>query len=128
MNKNASNPLSEEIKRHRLARSLTVNELATKSGVSASHLSRIERGERFPSPSILQKVAQPLGFEEIELLTLARYLSQQPTMNEEENLSYVRERLDPYVAKVLTEEPVTIQRSVVVILNILKSFAKSICS
>jgi len=44
------------------------------AGVSASHLGRIERGERFPSGSVLRRIAGPLGFEEDELFTLAGYL------------------------------------------------------
>ena len=95
------------------------------SGVSSSHLGRIERGERFPSARILRKIAKPLGFEEDELFTLAGYLSSQPLGIAERNPSYGGERLDPYVASVLAREPVDVQRAVIGILTILKSIAKS---
>ncbi len=112
------------IKQQRISLSLTLQEIAAKSGVSASHLGRIERGERFPSAHILQKIARPLGFEEDELFTLAGYLSPQSTMIAEKNLGYSSERVDPYVARVLAQEPVEVQRAVIGILTILKSIAR----
>ena len=105
---------------------MTLQELTAKSGVSASHLGRIERGERFPSAQILQKIAQPLDFEEDELFTLAGYLTPQPPMTAERSLGYYSgERLDPYVARLLAQEPVETQRAVIGILTIMKSIARS---
>ena len=121
-----SNPLGGIIKQQRLSLSLTLQELADKAGVSASHLGRIERGERFPSAHILRKIAKPLNFEEDELFTLAGYLSTQGSMIAEESPLYGVNRLDPYVARVLAQEPVEMQRAVIGILAILKSLAKSI--
>jgi hypothetical protein len=40
--------------------------------------------------------------------------------------TYGNERLDPYVARVLAQEPVEIQRTIIGILAILKSVAKSV--
>ena len=105
--------------------SLTLQELAARSGVSASHLGRIERGERYPSARILRRVAQPLGFEENELFTLAGYLSGRGPSVGEESPPYSGRRVDPYVATVLSREPVNIQRAVVGILTILRSIAGS---
>ena len=104
---------------------LTLQELAGKAGVSASHLGRIERGERFPSAHILRKIAKPLGFEENELFTLAGYLSAQPSMIAESSPGYTGRQLDPYVARVLGQEPVEVQRAVIGILTMLRSIAKS---
>ncbi len=99
---------------------LTLRELSAKSGVSKSHLARIERGMRFPSPRILRKIARPLGFSEHELLTLADYLPA--------NLgdSFSNKQLDPYAAAVLSQHPVEIQRIVVTILSIVTNMAKSV--
>lgn len=118
------NHLGVIIKQQRISQSLTLQEMAAKSSVSASHLGRIERGERFPSAHILQKIAKPLGFEEDELFTLAGYLSPQSSTVAEKTPSYSSEGLDPYVAKVLAQEPVEIQRTVVGILSIIKSIAR----
>ena len=120
------NTLGNKIKWQRIAISLTLPELAAKSGVSASHLGRIERGERFPSAHVLRKVAKPLGFDEDELFTLAGYLSPQAPALAESSPSYSSRRLDPFVARMLAEEPADVQRAVIGVLAMLKSIAKSI--
>ncbi len=125
MNSSAQNHFGEIIKKQRISLALTLQELAVMSGVSASHLGRIERGERFPSAHILRKIARPLGFEEDELFTLAGYLSPQPPTIAEKGTSYTGERLDPYVARVLAQESVEVQRTLIGILTILKSLARS---
>ena len=117
--------LGKILKQQRLSLPLTLHELSAMSGVSASHLGRIERGERFPSGSILRRIAKPLGFGEDELFTLAGYLSPS-TSSVAEGRQYYGGELDPYVARMLTQESVDMQRAVIGILNILKSIAKSI--
>lgn len=109
--------LGKILKRQRLMIPLTLHELAAKSGVSPSHLGRIERGNRFPSAHILQKLAEPLGFDEGELFARAGYLS--PKAERE----YIQ-GVDPYVTAVLSQEPVEMQRTVVGILSVLKSVAQ----
>jgi len=119
------NNLGRILKQQRIAIPLTLQELATTSGVSSSHLGRIERGERFPSARILRKIAKPLGFNEDELFTLAGFLSPQtPGIADERNSGYSSRHLDPYVAKILAEEPIEVQRAVIGILTILKSVAR----
>ena len=113
------------VKQQRISLPLTLQELATRASVSASHLGRIERGERFPSAHILRRIAKPLGFEENELFTLAGYLSTQPSMVAESPPGYRGSQLDPYVARLLSQEPVETQRAVIGILTMLKSIAKS---
>ncbi len=125
MDKSYHNHLGGIIKQRRVTVPLTLQELATSSGVSSSHLGRRERGERFPSARILRKIATPLRFEEDELFTFAGYLSPQPPGVAEANPEYMSGRLDPYVARVLAQEPVDVQRAVIGILTILKSIAKS---
>jgi len=102
---------------------LTLGELSAKSGVSPSHLSRIEKGDRFPSAQVLRKIAKPLSFGVGELFTFAGYLRSQPLTTGD---SFSGGQLDPYVATVLSQEPVETQHAVVAILGVLKSMAKSI--
>lgn len=125
MEKATKSNLGEIIKQQRVMMSLTLRELANKAGVSASHLGRIERSERFPSARILRKLAAPLGFEEDELFALAGYLSPHFPPLREEGLPYGGGRLDPYVARMLAQEPVETQRAIIGILAILKSLTKS---
>jgi len=114
------NDLGKILKQRRLMTSLTLQELSARSGVSMSHLGRIERHQRYPSARTLRKLAKPLGFAEDELFTLAGYLPSQPFTAESSG-----GRLDPYVAGVLSQEPVEVQQVVVGILFVLKSIAQA---
>ena len=118
------NDLGRIIKQQRIAMEMTLQQLAEMSAVSPSHLGRIERGQRFPSGHILQRIAKPLGFEEDELFTIAGYLSSQPPSVAEKEAPYTGGRLDPYVAGVLSQEPVEVQRAVIGILTMLRNIAK----
>ena len=124
-NGSESKNLGRIIRQQRVLLPLTLQELASMSGTSPSHLGRIERGERFPSARILRKIAKPLGFEEDELFTLAGYLSPHPDTISEAPPGYSGGRLDPYVSSVLAQEPLEVQRSVIGILAMLKSIAKA---
>jgi len=125
MSDNNIESLGRIIKRQRVTLPMTLLELAATSGISASHLGRIERGERFPSAHVLRKIARPLGFDEDELFTLAGYLSPRPAAIAETAPEYSGKRLDPHVARMLAEEPVEVQRAVISILNLLKHVAIS---
>jgi transcriptional regulator with XRE-family HTH domain len=117
------NNLGKLLKQKRQSANLTLYELSNASGVSTSHLGRIEKGDRFPSAAVLQKIARPLGFGEGELFILAGYLSPSVPLEAEIKTSAPKNELDPYVAKVLSQEPVEVQRAIVGILTILKSIA-----
>jgi transcriptional regulator with XRE-family HTH domain len=125
MDQNRSINLGEIIRQGRVTQRLTLSQLSAMSGVSSSHLGRIERGERYPSGSILRKIAEPLGFEENELFTLAGYLTPTSSGVAESHTRYGGNELDPYVARILAQEPVDVQRAVIGILTILKSLALS---
>jgi len=77
------NNLSKILKQRRAMIPAALSQLARAAGVSLSHLSRIERGERLPSARFLRKIAKPLGFSEGELVTLVNYLSHRPSTNAE---------------------------------------------
>lgn len=111
--------LGEMLRQRRVAIPLTQMELSQKSGVSPSHLGRIESGERFPSASILQKIAAPLGFGEDELLIRAGYMSQK-IVDVEVEIQPAGE-IDPHVARLLSQEPIEVQGVVMGLLHILKA-------
>lgn len=115
--------LGKMLKQRRIMKSLTLNDLSEASNVSASHLGRIERGERFPSAHILRRIAAPLQMEEAELMSLAGFLSpEQAAGFKATNCN----QLDPYVSMVLSQEPAELQRAVVSILTVLKGMARSL--
>jgi len=113
------NGLGKILKQRRVMIPMTLTELSSATGVSGSHLSRIEMGERSPSGYVLRKIAKPLGFEEDELLILAGFKSPNPA----EKVEVFSSTVDPYVAKLLSQEPVEIQRAVVAMLIFIKSVA-----
>jgi transcriptional regulator with XRE-family HTH domain len=116
----SSSNLSSQIRAARTARHLSLSQVARMSGVSTSHLGRIEQGERFPSAKVLMKVAAPLGLDEKDLLRIAGYLSELPTT--QSNVSgQLISGLDPFVASSLSEEPLAVQRATIMILTLLKS-------
>ena len=117
--------LGRIIKQQRILTQLTLRELAGKSGVSSSHLGRVEAGERFPSARILHRIAGPLGFDEGELFALAGYLSIQPSTAAETMTENNVNQLDPIVANMLRQEPIEVQRAIIVLLTMLKNLAKS---
>jgi len=120
---NRNKEIGKIIKQQRIMLPLTLKELSEASGVSSSHLGRIERGERFPSADILRKIAKPLGFGEAELFASAGYLSPS-SAGTERGKEDVGKHLDPYVAHVLAQESVEVQRTVIAILTIFKNLAK----
>lgn len=118
--------LGKVLKQKRLSASLTLYQLSEASGVSPSHLGRVEKGDRYPSADILQRIAKPLGFGEEEIFTLAGYLSPHLSDGPVKEVSVEntpQNGLDPYVAKILGQEPVEIQHAVIGILTIMKSIA-----
>ncbi len=119
------NNLGKILKQRRVMIPLTLQELAHASGVSPSHLGRIERGDRLPSARILRKIANPLGFEESELFYLAGFLSPEPPVAGRQGEHNVGQ-LDPHVAAVLSKEPVEVQHAMLAIFYMLKYMAKGI--
>lgn len=103
---------------------LTLNELGKVSGVSVSHLGRIEQGKRFPSAHVLHRIAKHIGFDEHQLLTLAGYLSAESSAVVESESQRDLGRLDPYVARELASEPAAVQFTVIGILALAKFLAK----
>ena len=79
---------------------LTLNRLSEMSGVSIAHLSRIEKGQRIPTPHTLQLVAKPLGFDLSELLILTGYLSPEASALSKEQRNKLRDELNMLLERV----------------------------
>lgn len=70
MNTNIHDFLQER----RIEMKLSIQQLSQESGISASHISRMERGVRNPSPQTLDKLAVPLHVDYLTLLKVADLL------------------------------------------------------
>ncbi|MFF2531554.1 helix-turn-helix domain-containing protein [Brevibacillus sp. NPDC058079] len=66
--------IHEYIQQCRIEQKLSIQVLSKMSGVSASHISRIERANRRPSPETLEKLAPYLQIEYVKLLEVANLL------------------------------------------------------
>jgi DNA-binding Xre family transcriptional regulator len=58
------------IRRERRERQLTMKELAARGALSEVYLSEIERGKKYPSALVLERLAEALGLEVADLLEL----------------------------------------------------------
>ena len=66
--------INELIRKQRIWQNLSIQQLSLLSGVSASHISRIEGNKRNPSSQILEKLSEPLGISYLKLLQIANLL------------------------------------------------------
>ena len=100
---NETQNLGSIVRRQRNRLGLTLADLAAKSGVSISHLGRIENAQRYPSTNVLRKIAKPLSLDEDELFNLAGYLPVvQPTTPDLEKYRLLAE-LDILVDRVTAD-------------------------
>jgi transcriptional regulator with XRE-family HTH domain len=65
---NVVRQFGENVRKERLARGLTQQELAGRLEMERSYLSELERGRRNPTVRVLGALAQALGVEPSELL------------------------------------------------------------
>ncbi|MBA7536069.1 hypothetical protein ES705_28331 [subsurface metagenome] len=68
------NNLGVILRVRRKGKGLTLTQLSSLSGLHKAHIGRIERGERFPTGRTLKRLAEPLGFSELELCKLAGFI------------------------------------------------------
>jgi transcriptional regulator with XRE-family HTH domain len=99
----AKQNIGKVIREQRKRIPLSIKRLSKMSGVSVAHLSRIEKGERSPSPHTLQLIAQPLGFDVNELLIIAGFLSPGPAVTIEEERNKLRAELRQLLERTLSD-------------------------
>lgn len=66
------NSMGPRIRELRIERGMTLDELARAAGISASHLSRLERGQTAPSFKVAADIAREIGVKPSELATIQR--------------------------------------------------------
>ena len=111
---NETQNLGSIVRRQRNRLGLSLKDLSAKSGVSISHLGRIENEQRYPSTNILRKIAKPLELDEKELFNLAGYLPEEQSKTN-----------DLYKHKLLSELDILLNR-VTADVNRIKSIIKEL--
>ncbi len=71
MNAGSHVELGRRIKQERLRRGLTLKDIEAKVGISATHLSEVERGKSSPTVGVLEKIARALGTRSALLIDAA---------------------------------------------------------
>jgi transcriptional regulator with XRE-family HTH domain len=66
------NAIGPRIRELRLERGMTLDDLARAAGISASHLSRLERGQTAPSFIVASRIAKEIGVLPSDLVTIQR--------------------------------------------------------
>ena len=73
MTTESTSPIGSIIRKRRRELDYTLQHVASKCGISATYLSQIERGERFPQkPTVFSRIANALAIGESVLLTSQR--------------------------------------------------------
>ena len=67
--KQKSNRFGEVVRKVRTAVGLTQEELADRSGLDRSYIGGVERGERNPTLTVIEKIAEGLGVTLAELFS-----------------------------------------------------------
>ena len=119
MDRSRASAIGSFIHQQRVALSLTAQGLAEATGLSASHIGRIERGERSPSGIVLRKLSKPLGLREDELFMIAGYLK----LKSDEKVTVGSSNLDPALAAFLAHEPIEVQRAAIGIIKIIQNLS-----
>jgi transcriptional regulator with XRE-family HTH domain len=91
------------IKEQRISIPLSLKQLSKLSGVSVSHLGRIEQGQRQPPTRTLQKIAKHLGFDLYELLVMAGHLRLDKATFSEEEREKLRAELNTLLERVASD-------------------------
>lgn len=93
--------IAEEIRRLRREQSLSLQDLAARSGVSRSMISKVERAEAVPSTAVLSRLAEALGvtFSRLVAATSEREMivipaSRQPVLRDEAS-GFLRRCISP---------------------------------
>ena len=77
--------IGKVIRRERQDRQLTIKELGDKAGLSEIYVGEIERGQKYPSPKVLESLAKALDLDLADLLELMaeeiRFERQPETVN-----------------------------------------------
>ncbi len=91
--------MGTRIRELRQERGLSLDDVAAAGGVSASHLSRIERGQTGPSFTVASRLAATLAVRPSDLATFQR---QQSTTDTELMAALTARGLDPKIAEEIT--------------------------
>jgi len=122
------NRLGRYLKTLRQDMGISQYRLAALTGLSVSHICRLEKGNRLPSGKMIVALAGTLGVAEKELLAMAGYIAPTTTPGKAESTTPAAARIDPVVAAALGRLEPRVQRDIIEILRTLKKTAGTMAS
>ncbi len=75
--------IGQRLKKNRLAKDMTLKDVESKAGVSATHISEIERGMTSPTIGALSRICEAIGVESASLIK-EKYLSRMSIVGKNE--------------------------------------------
>jgi transcriptional regulator with XRE-family HTH domain len=118
----SENKVGEYLKSLRQGMGISQNKLADISGITVSHICRMEKGNRIPSGAMVVKLASALGIAEKELLVMAGHTGEPITA---ESTKLLLEAIDPSVVGALEQETPEVQRRIIHTLQRMKEMART---
>jgi len=117
------NRLGRYLKTLRQDMGISQYRLAALTGLSVSHVCRLEKGNRLPSGTMIVALAGTLGVAEKELLAMAGYIAPPTTPGKAGPRAPAETKIDPAVAAALGRLEPRVQRDVIEVLRVLKKTA-----
>jgi transcriptional regulator with XRE-family HTH domain len=120
-----NNRLGEYLKSLRQDMGISQYKLAGITGLSVSHICRLEKGNRLPSGTMIVALARALGVAEKELLAMAGYIAANQSTGKYESPVNPETGLDPLVLKALAQETPKLQRQIIQVFQSMKQLAQT---
>jgi len=119
----SDNKVGKYLKSLRIGMGISQSKLADITGLSVSHICRMEKGNRLPSGFVIVKLARVFGLDEKELLTMTGYIEATQTPRQVESTRHLEAKIDPLVVNTLAQETPELQRQIIEVLQMLKKTA-----
>lgn len=72
MGRSSGYAATPELRRRRMLKPFTLDQLANRAQLSKSYLSKIERGDRRATPQFARRIARALGYRDLESAVAAK--------------------------------------------------------
>jgi len=119
------NQIGKYLKSLRISMGISQYKLAAISGITVSHICRLEKGNRLPSGGMIVKLARALGIAEKELLVMTGCIEATEETRNAESKRHLEAEIDHLVVYTLAQETPELQRQIIEVLQMLKKTART---
>jgi len=119
------NKVGGYLKSLRIGMGISQYQLAAISGITVSHICRLEKGNRLPSGTVIVKLARALGIAEKELLVMTGCIEATKETKNAEFTRHLEANIDHLVVYTLAQETPELQRQIIEVLQMLKKTSRT---